>query len=148
MVRRKVLGHVGALAVATGLVLLLGCGASEEPGTPAEAPARGPAVEAPAADTSWAADEAEQLFASRCFTCHGKEGRGDGPGSASLDPKPRNFQDPVWQAQVSDEDLERIILYGGAGVGRSPTMPGNPDLISRAEVVAALVQQLRSLGTR
>jgi mono/diheme cytochrome c family protein len=133
-----------------GPVLSLGCGASEEPGAPADVPvgAREPAVEAPASDTSSAADEAEQLFATRCFTCHGAEGRGDGPGSASLEPKPRNFQDLAWQAQVSDEDLERIILYGGAAVGRSPTMPGNPDLMSRAEVVTALVKHLRDLGTR
>jgi len=26
-----------------------------------------------------------------CFTCHGMEGKGDGPAAAGLDPSPRNF---------------------------------------------------------
>ena len=69
-----------------------------------------------------------------------------GPGSQSLAPRPRDFRDPAWQAEVSDEQLTNIIQYGGAAVGRSPTMPGNPDLTSRPDVVRALVAYVRNLA--
>jgi mono/diheme cytochrome c family protein len=87
------------------------------------------------------------IFETRCFTCHGKEGAGDGPGSAALTPKPRNFQDADWQASVTDEHLSQIIMYGGAAVGKSLTMPGNPDLTSKPEVVNALVAHIRGLSS-
>jgi len=126
----------------------LGCG-GEEPSAPAEStakaktPAAAPA--APAAASGDAVAEAEQIFSTRCVTCHGPKGAGDGPGSTGLTPPPRNFQDPAWQSEVSDEHLANIIQYGGAAVGRSPTMPGNPDLSGKPEVVTALVAFLREL---
>jgi mono/diheme cytochrome c family protein len=99
-----------------------------------------------AATGAAATAEAEQIFATRCVTCHGAQGAGDGPGSAALDPTPRNFQDPSWQASVTDEHLEKIVMYGGAAVGKSPTMPGNPDLMAKPEVVKALVAHVRGLA--
>lgn len=129
---------------------LQACGSGEsgptdqEPAAPARAAA--PAATASAASAEKAQQEALQIFGTRCFTCHGPEGAGDGPGSEGLTPKPRNFQDSEWQATVSDEHLEKIILYGGAAVGKSPGMPGNPDLGSRNEVVAALIEHIRSLS--
>jgi mono/diheme cytochrome c family protein len=111
------------------------------PAPPAAAPA--PAA---AADPAAARAEAEQIFATRCFTCHGAEGKGDGPGSAALTPPPRNFQDPEWQKSVTDSHIEQIIQYGGAAVGRAPTMPGNPDLMSKPAVVTALRERIRKLG--
>lgn len=134
----KVLGGVA-------LALLLGCG-GEETGGAASAPEAGQAAaRAPAAPQQSAAAEAAQLFATRCVTCHGEKGAGDGPGSASLTPPPRNFQDPAWQAEVSDAHIANIIQFGGAAVGRSPTMPGNPDLTGKPEVVEALVVLIRNL---
>jgi len=124
---------------------LLGCGEREEASAPAASPSAPAAAPAAAAAAS---DEAKQIFATRCVTCHGAEGAGDGPGSAALDPKPRNFQDPAWQASVTDDHLEKIVLYGGAAVGKSPTMPGNPDLMSKPEVAQALVAYVRGLARR
>ena len=82
----------------------------------------------------------------RCVTCHGPEGGGDGPGSAGLQPPPRDFRDAAWQGSVQDDYLEKIVVYGGAAVGKSPTMPGNPDLGGKPEVVSALVQHIRDLA--
>lgn len=90
--------------------------------------------------------EAQQIFTGRCTTCHGQTGQGDGPASAGLTPQPRNFQDHEWQESVANDHIERIIVYGGAAVGKSPAMSPNPDLQSKPEVVAALRQHIRSLG--
>ena len=137
---------------ALALLALLACGEREAPPGSAPAPAApaatAPAAPPPAAATAAASDEAKQIFATRCTTCHGPEGAGDGPGSAALEPKPRNFQDPAWQDSVTDEHIEKIVMYGGAAVARSPTMPGNPDLMSKPEVVRALVAHVRGLARR
>jgi mono/diheme cytochrome c family protein len=93
-----------------------------------------------------AAAEAKQIFSMRCTPCHGPEGRGDGPASASLNPHPRNFHDFDWQHRVQDDHIEKIIQYGGAAVGKSAAMPANPDLTSKPEVVAALKDHIRSLA--
>ena len=121
-------------------------GAAGAPTAPEAAPADVPAaIAAAVARTAVVADQAREIFAMRCFTCHGSEGAGDGPGSVALTPKPRNFQDGAWQDSVTDEHIEKIVMYGGAAVGKSPTMPGNPDLMSKPEVVRALVAHVRGL---
>lgn len=138
MLRGRVLLAGGAIALA-----LTACGGEQKTET-APPPA---ATAAPAAASTVAiGDEAKKTFETRCYTCHGMTGQGDGPGSAGLNPKPRNFGDPAWQASVTDDHINKIILYGGAAVGRSPMMPGNPDLIAKPAVVAALVQHVRSLS--
>ena len=94
-----------------------------------------------------AAKEAQEIFATRCSVCHGKEGKGDGPGAASLNPKPRNLTDPEWQKSVDDTYIEKIVQYGGTGVGRSAMMPGNPDLTSKPDVVKGLRALVRGLAS-
>jgi len=150
-------------AAATAAAFALGCGSESErsraPAPPppaavpaAPAPAAAPAAPAPPAaaspqdGASAATREAEQIFSLRCSTCHGPDGRGDGPGSVALDPKPRNYHDPGWQSTVTDAHLAAIIVGGGPAVGRSPLMPPNPDLATKPDVVAALVAHIRSLA--
>src|SRR5262245_47141497 len=124
-----------------------GAGSAPTSANSANAPGAAPApAAAPAAGGSEAARQAAQIFATRCATCHGPEGRGDGPGSVGLDPKPRNYHDPGWQSTVSDAHLAAIIVGGGPAVERSPLMPPNPDLQGKPEVVAALVAHIRSLA--
>jgi mono/diheme cytochrome c family protein len=129
------------------LALGVGCGQrGEEPSGTANAPGPAAAPAGSQAPTAAAREEANQIVASRCTTCHGPEGKGDGPASAGLTPPPRNFHDPAFQARVTDEHIEQIIQYGGAAVGLSPAMPANPDLTSKPEVVAALREKIRSFG--
>ncbi len=94
-----------------------------------------------------ARQRAEEIFSTNCATCHGPEGRGDGPGAAALAVQPRDFHDPEWQTSVSDEHIEQVIVYGGAAVGLSPAMAANPQLSSKPEVVAALREKVRSFGS-
>jgi len=89
------------------------------------------------------AKEAKEIFASLCFTCHGNTGHGDGPGAATLNPKPRTFADVTWQDSVTDDHIAKTIVYGGAAVGKSPVMVANPQLKGKSEVVASLVKIVR-----
>ncbi len=93
-----------------------------------------------------ARQEARTIFDSRCTTCHGPRGGGDGPASASLNPKPRNFQDKTWQAGITNAQIDAIIQGGGLAVGKSAAMPPNPDLADKPMVVAGLREHIRSLA--
>jgi cytochrome c553 len=90
--------------------------------------------------------EADKIFMTRCASCHGIDGRGDGPGAANLTPKPRNYHDKAWQKTITDEQIEKTIVYGGAAVGKSPSMAANPDLADKPAVVHALCEHIRELG--
>ena len=68
-----------------------------------------------------------------------------GPGAAALDPKPRNFTDATWQGATKDEEIKKAIVEGGASIGKSATMPGNPDLRSKPALSDALVKYVRGL---
>ena len=135
--------RTASLMIVFGLTAV-GCKKDE---VPAPAPVARPAEPAPVAAAPPADDAAtaKELFANRCTPCHGPQGMGDGPASAGLTPKPRNFTDATWQGSVTDEHLEKIVLYGGAAVGKSPAMPPNPDLNGKEGVVKALRAHIRSL---
>lgn len=90
--------------------------------------------------------EADKIFLTRCATCHGLDGRGDGRGAANLNPKPRNYHDKAWQKSITDEQIEKTIVYGGAAVGKSPSMASNPDLADKPAIVHALCEYIRELG--
>jgi len=113
--------------------------------------ASGPAVEVKAVDAgtsgSGAAVTPEALAEHRwknlCVTCHGVNGDGQSPTAAALTVKPRNFTDAAWQKATPDDAIRKIIVEGGVAVGKSPTMPPNPDLKEKPEVVDALLKIVR-----
>lgn len=109
---------------------------AEQAVEPASSPAPAPVAKNPAA-------EAKKVFKSTCVVCHGETGAGDGPGAAALDPKPRDFADAEWQSSVTDEHIAKVIRDGGAAVGKSPIMPGNPQLKGKDDVLAELVKIVR-----
>lgn len=142
--------HRTTLIASLAAALLASACTGKTPEAPAAAKATAPVEAAPEAAptiTPAARDEANQIFATRCTPCHGPQGMGNGPASASLSPKPRNFTDATWQAKVDDDHIEKIIQYGGASVGLSAAMPANPDLTSKPEVVAALREHIRSFNS-
>jgi mono/diheme cytochrome c family protein len=129
------------------VALLPACGKNNEPppptsGSPNAKPESGPSRPRSGGDGS----QAEKMFATVCVTCHGADGSGKGPAAEALNPKPRNYTDPQWQASVTDDDIKDIILKGGQGVGKSPMMPGQPQLKDQPEVLDGLVRIIRGFG--
>lgn len=135
-------------AVVLTLTLGLGACSKSEPAptaAPAPAPTTAPApapAPAPVAALS-PADEAKALFAAGglCFSCHGGTGLGDGPAAVALNPKPRAYTDPAWQASVTDELIAKTIKEGGKAVGKAEVMPPNPQLSDAT--IAELVKIIR-----
>lgn len=91
-------------------------------------------------------EAARIVFEERCARCHGASGGGDGPDAVELWQPPTNFRDPEWQASVTDERIEEVIVQGGEATGLSRWMPAYPELANGPEVVAALRRQIRSYG--
>jgi mono/diheme cytochrome c family protein len=116
------------------------CGGADEA---ASKPAAGASSPPATGGGVMAETEAKTLFDSLCFTCHGANGHGDGPGAAALEPKPRSFADAAWQDSVTDEQIQKAIVYGGAAVGKSAMMPAQPQLKGKTEVLQALTKIVR-----
>lgn len=131
-----------SIAYAALLAIALIAAGSTAGAADAKKPAEPKKKELPAA----AVAEAEQIWSTRCAVCHGATGKGDGPGGAALNPKPRDMSDAKWQASVNDAHIETIIVKGGQSVNLSPLMPPNPDLEAKPDVVQALRAKVRSLG--
>ena len=56
------------------------------------------------------------LYAQECVTCHGPQGKGDGPGGRGLRPAPRNFSDPAgWKLGPQLEALYQTLSRGIPG---------------------------------
>ncbi|HEY6035926.1 MAG TPA: c-type cytochrome [Kofleriaceae bacterium] len=135
---------VAAALLALGMIT--GCGSKSSQPTDQSDTSEAPAPKAPEQPTQSPADEARTTFNTVCSTCHGADGKGDGPASASLNPKPRNYTDKAWQGSVTDDQIKKTILMGGAAVGKSPIMPAQPQLRDKPEVVDELVKIIRAFG--
>jgi high-affinity iron transporter len=66
---------------------------------------------------------AGNLFAQNCMTCHGPEGRGNGPQAAALEPQPTNFHDRARARQRTLFGLYNTITLGVRGTAM-PTFQG------------------------
>ncbi len=78
------------------------------------------------------------LYAQKCATCHGSDGRGDGAQAASLASSPTNLRDPRSMAGFSGTDLYQAIASGV-----SPDMAGFGSQLSAGDIWA-LVAYLRT----
>jgi mono/diheme cytochrome c family protein len=60
-----------------------------------------------------AAAQGAEVFKTNCETCHGPQGRGDGPAGQSLNPRPRNLA--KLQSNAGDDFLFWRIREGKPG---------------------------------
>ncbi len=92
----------------------------------------------------------KSLFEVNCGTCHGMTGKGDGPISAALTPRPRDFSKGEFKLDANksgsageDEDLRLVIKQGALMYGGSPLMTGWPTLSD--EQIGQLIAYICSL---
>lgn len=141
--RRERLVAAAMVAGAVWLGVLAGCGGggnqggdtSNETSTPAPTPApvESAAGGAPAGEVSLALGQ--KVVKERCELCHGASGKGDGPGGAALNPKPRNWTDHTLMGAKTNEDLYQVI-YNGKG-----SMPawGKTGILNETEIRSAIL---------
>ena len=127
------------------LALCAACGKNEKPPPPSNTHINqesGPSSKQPPGG------DAKAYFQQTCSLCHGADGTGNGPMAAQLNPKPRNYTDPNWQASVTDDQIKEIIVGGGAAVGKSISMPPNPGLQKDPAMLEGLVKIIRGFGKK
>ena len=88
------------------------------------------------------------VYKEHCAPCHGDTGKGDGNYYASgLKPKPSNFTEPRFAAQVKDDYLFEVIWKGTAAFGKSPYCPPWGGTLKEDEKVRNIISFLRTLAS-
>ena len=82
-----------------------------------QAPKSSKDIENPYVGNKIAAQKGQALYSKLCWTCHGKNGKGDGPAAASLKPKPKDFSSADLQEQTDGE------LFWKLSNGKGMMMP-------------------------
>jgi cytochrome c oxidase cbb3-type subunit 2 len=106
----------------------------------------------PVADKAGESEQAapgKRLYEERCATCHGMQGKGDGPKAPFLDPKPRDFTRGIFKLRSTpsgslptDDDLLKTITKGMPG-SSMPAWEKLPEASRRA-----LVAYLKTFSPR
>ncbi|MGK5095298.1 cytochrome c [Deltaproteobacteria bacterium TL4] len=86
----------------------------------------------PIAQTPESVVRGSLVFNENCVSCHGKEGRGDGPAAAGFNPKPANLLEmaktradgelawritngfsamPAWNSVLKEEDIWHVVNF-------------------------------------
>jgi mono/diheme cytochrome c family protein len=92
---------------------------------------------------AWGADvkEGAQIFRAHCATCHGLDGKGEGPVARNYDPPPVDLTKGVFRHGSSEADLTKTVTLGIPSTG----MTGWKGRLTSAEIasVVAYVQSLK-----
>ncbi len=99
----------------------------------------------PLAGDSEAISSGSKLFVANCAACHGESGKGDGPASAGLDPKPAALSDGELPSDLSDAYLYWRIAEGGSADPFESAMPSWKGIFGD-EQIWQLVTFIRSLS--
>ncbi|MEO2006776.1 MAG: c-type cytochrome [Candidatus Poribacteria bacterium] len=109
MTRHRIAFTAGLLGIAGAAILAL---------TPVGAHAQAPTTDA------GTTEHGRALYKQECETCHGIVGKGDGPASYLLFPKPRDFTKGAFKVRTTatgqlptDADLQRTLELGFPGSG-------------------------------
>src|ERR1041385_2240931 len=103
---------------AIGNALIAGCGgnkSSETTSTTTTPPNDGGTAAAPSTtstSTATASVDGAQIYSEKCSVCHGPNGKGDGPGGAALNPKPRDHTDGSYMNARTNDQLLDVIHNG------------------------------------
>lgn len=76
-----------------------------------------------------------RTYQLQCASCHGTEGRGDGPAAAALDPKPADLTGPRPEHLRGQQGGRRAIIENGSP---GTAMVGYAKLLTAAELEAVI----------
>jgi mono/diheme cytochrome c family protein len=88
-----------------------------QPVVPADKLAEARALKNPLSNTPEVIETGKSLYNGKggCVTCHGIDGDGKGPGAASMNPSPRNFQHHGFWRHRTEGEVFWAIKYGSPG---------------------------------
>jgi mono/diheme cytochrome c family protein len=86
---------------------------------PADKLAEARALTSPLPSSREIVEQGKALYNGKgaCFNCHGKDGGGNGPLAAQLNPSPRNFQHHGFWRHRTEGEVFWVIKNGSAGTG-------------------------------
>ncbi|NGZ95014.1 MAG: cytochrome C [Nitrospira sp. WS110] len=111
------------LLLATTVFFWVSTGAAErhmmQPRVPADKLAEARALTSPLPASQENVEKGKALYHGKgtCFTCHGVDGDGTGPGGAQLNPSPRNFQHHGFWRHRTEGEVFWVIKHGSPGTG-------------------------------
>jgi mono/diheme cytochrome c family protein len=70
-------------------------------------------------------DKGKTLYSVNCASCHGVDGKGDGPAASALNPKPRDYTSGYWRYGGGVARIVQTITAGSPGTAMAP-FPGIP----------------------
>ncbi len=90
-------------------------------------------------------NKGKEIYKNNCTSCHGVNGKGDGPVSKGLNPPAGDFTDPMHANFYSDRARLEIIRSGSEGTA----MPAWSQTLSKTEQmnVFQYIRSLRTAGT-
>jgi len=110
---------LAATLAALAIIAFLSAGASaeDEDFPPRVNPGRLPSVQQiknPVPPDSRSIAGGKEIFFGKglCTSCHGDDGRGDGPAAPSFNPPPRDFTNARWQKVRTDGEIFTAITEG------------------------------------
>lgn len=137
--KKTLLGLVTILVL--GSLLLTACGGSSSDtdkdsdsgsSSSVTVPAEYAGKTNPFAGDTAAADAGKSIYDTRCASCHGATGAGDGAAAAALDPKPAHLNEVV--SQQGADYLFWRISEGGAMDPFNSSMPAHKSILSEDEI--------------
>jgi mono/diheme cytochrome c family protein len=128
----------GALGPGAALALLLAASGCSRGGAPT--------IEAAPTVSAEVRGAALGFYKERCARCHGESGRGNGPDAAALPFRPQDLGDRMWQSNVTNQRLRKVLIHGGGAVGKSGLMPPSPELANKPELCDGLIAIVRGFG--
>jgi mono/diheme cytochrome c family protein len=107
-------GQAAGMAICVMAMSVAGLSAQAKPAAAQAKPggtAAAKALKNPVPADAASVDAGKAVFTKYCRTCHGPEGKGDGPG-APKDVHPANFTDAKWDHGSSDGEIFTTIKMG------------------------------------
>jgi cytochrome c oxidase cbb3-type subunit 3 len=121
---RASLAHLGVLACCSIVISTTGCDRSSNDTVQESSPIEALAIrDVPTNAVAESQLRGRIVYSHYCAICHGEEGQGNGFNSTNLAVLPRDFSNPRFWREPTDERLLLAVSKGGTAVGKSVLMP-------------------------